>query len=401
MNLKQKYQSIRAGLTNKMNPAQTLIRDEQGESQTTTIGRYSIVKAYQDLEVVGRGTNLLVDSCSTISIDVKDKLNSVGILEKAIKKSRLNALLNYHPNPYQTSEAFKSAMYIDLVLEGNAFCYFDGRFLYNLPAAQVEIVVSKTTFIKEFKYGEKKFSPDEIIWVKDNNAATIFRGSSRLQPAQHSITTLKNMLTYQYNLFENDAIVGLVISTPNVLSEKMKNRQIARWSQDYNPKTGGKKPLLLDGDFKLEKLGAETLRELEFAKSITAYEEAILKALGVPPILLNSGSNANISPNVRLFYTMTVLPLVEKSVRAFERYFGYDLEAVTTNVLALRPELKELSNYLSSLTNAGILTKNECREQLRMEEHSQDFADDLILPANIAGSAEDAGIGGRPPNTEE
>ena len=34
--------------------------------------------------------------------------------------------------------------------------------------------------------------------------------------------------------------------------------------------------------------------------------------MGVPPILLDGGNNANIRPNHRLYYLETILPIVEK-----------------------------------------------------------------------------------------
>ena len=45
--------------------------------------------------------------------------------------------------------------------------------------------------------------------------------------------------------------------------------------------------------------------------------------MGVPPILLDGGNNANIRPNHRLYYLETILPIVRKIGYAFERYFGF------------------------------------------------------------------------------
>ena len=126
-----------------------------------------------------------------------------------------------------------------------------------------------------------------------------------------------------------------------------------------------------------------------------------MKALGVPPILLDTGNNANVTPNLKLFFINTVLPLNNKVIQAIEMYFGYDIKPITQDVLALRPELKDLSNYLSTLTNAGIMKRNEAREEIRLEAVPGMVGEDLILPANIAGSAADVTVGGKPPNSED
>ena len=101
-----------------------------------------------------------------------------------------------------------------------------------------------------------------------------------------------------------------------------------------------------------------------------------------------------------MFYVNTVMPLVSKVVQSIEFFFGYDIKPITQDVLALRPELRDSANYYSTLVNAGILTRNEVRTELRYENSDTDFADDLILPANIAGSAVNAGTGGAPKKEE-
>lgn len=403
MSLTTRVQSGFYSWMEKLNPAQPLIVDEMGESTTTSINKRSVSYYYRNIEVVQRGTNLIVDSCAGISVDVKDKIHSVGQNRNNIRVNKLKSLLNYMPNPFQNIDAFRRAIFLDLVLEGNAFIYFDGAYLYHLPASNVEVIADKVTYIKEFKYDSKVFSPEDIIFIKENSAETIYRGDSRLRSTLHTLAVLQSMTKFQTTFFNNNAIPGLIIKTPNIISEKMKNRILLRWMRDYNPARGGKRPMLLDGDYSVENLGNTDFRELDFAGSIKLHENTILKALGVPPILMDSGNNANISPNLKMFYTNTVLPLQEKMTKAFEFYFGFDLKAVTQDILALRPELSEQGNYLTSITNAGIMKRNEARDILRLEAYDddEDIGNRLILPANIAGSALDSNLGGAPKKPEE
>jgi hypothetical protein len=114
---------------------------------------------------------------------------------------------------------------------------------------------------------------------------------------------------------------------------------------------------------------------------------------------LQGGNNANISPNLRLFYLETVLPLVRLYNSALERYFGYDLSPVVSTISALQPELKDVASYHSTLVNGGIITPNEAREELRYAK--LEGGDTIRIPANIAGSAANPSIGGRPSTTKE
>lgn len=386
-------------IVEKLNPAQPEIVDDQGSTHGTS-SLYTIRKAYYELEVVNRGVNLVVDAAASIDFDIAEKLRDVGLFipskDSRMTKERIAKLLNFKPNPFQNADVFKRELYMDFILEGNIFIYFDGMSLFHLPAKNVEVISDKKTYIKGYKYGETPFKVEEIIFIKENSARTIFRGDSRLTSALPAINSMRSMLDFQHNFFNNNAIPGLILKTPNTLSKKVKDRIIYEWMTRYNPKVGGKKPVILDGDFDVKNLGHTDFRELDFKDSIDTQEKKILKAIGVPPILLDSGNNANISPNQKMFFTNTILPIVDRVVSGFEFFFGYDIKPVTRDVLALRPELKEEADYLTGLVNGGIITPNEAREELRRPKDTDEASDKLRIPANIAGSAANPSEGGRP-----
>jgi phage portal protein BeeE len=99
---------------------------------------------------------------------------------------------------------------------------------------------------------------------------------------------------------------------------------------------------------------------------------------------------------MRLFYLETVLPIVRKYVSALERYFGYDIEEVSSTISALQPDIRELATYYATLVNGGIMTPAEARERLRLEKLSDEELAKIRVPANIAGSAVDPSKGGAP-----
>ena len=207
------------------------------------------------------------------------------------------------------------------------------------------------------------------------------------------------MRSFQDNFFKNGAVPGLVLKSPNTLSEKIKERMLQAWSMRYNPKTGGKRPLILDGGLEVDNLTTVNFKELDFQESCKANEKVILEALGIPPILMDSGNNANIRPNHRLYYLETILPIVRKVAYAFERYFGFELAEDVTRIPALQPELRDQAAYYATLVNTGIISPNEAREALGKEP--VDGFDEPRVPANIAGSAVNPEEGGRPPQDEE
>jgi len=383
-------------LVQKLNPVQPQIAASEGsQGQLTPSMPYE--KAYERLECVNRGVNMVVDAASQINIDVGNKEAFPGVA--TIRHKKLVSLLNRSPNPYQTADSFRRNIFLDLMMDGNAFMYFDGANLFHLPAENVVIHPDKKTFVRGYEYNGKQFKPNEIIHIQDNSADSIYRGKSRLRSAKDSINLLYNMKDFQSNFFKNGAVPGLVLKSPNTLSVKVKERLINSWSQKYNPKSGGRRPLVLDGGLDIDSLSNVDFKKLDFEDSVTNLEHSILKVIGVPPILMDGGNNANIRPNQKLMYQETVLPLVRKLIGGLERYFGYDLAAALEELSPLQPELDDKAKYYSTLVNGGILTPNEARDALRLE--TIEGHDDIRIPANIAGSAGNPSEGGRPQGNEE
>ena len=385
----------RKQLEEKLNPAQPFIARDEGFNITSRETPTNYRNAYEQQEIVNRGVNMIVDDVAEIPTDVGDKIVGLDPVIKNIRKSRVNLLLNIEPNPFQDINSFKRNLIIDLLIDGNIFIYFDGVHLYQLPADNMEIETHETQYITKYVYqGQVNYTPSEIIHVKENSFNSIYRGVPRLKPAWRTMKLLGSMRNFQDNFFKNGAVPGLVLKSPNTLSEKIKERMLAAWRVRYNPNTGGRRPLILDGGLEVQNLNEINFKDLDFQPSIASNEKIILQALGIPPLLLDSGNNANIRPNLRLYYLETVLPIVRKINYAFERYFGFDLQEDVSNVPALQPELRDQAAYYQSLVNTGIITPNEAREAMRMEQ--LEGLDEVRIPANIAGSSANPSEGGRP-----
>lgn len=378
----------------KANVAQPIIYREEGINISTD-SRISYKNAFEQLETVNRGTNLIVSACSSLDYDIKDKVYD-GIVT-GIRAKSLNTLLNFRPNPYQSAQEFRTNIFTDFILEGNIFIYFDGMFIYHLPAANVQIVTDPKVHVAAYMYNNTiTMQPNEVIHIKDVSSHSIYRGTSRLASAERNINILKKMLAFQEQFFENGAVAGMILTTENTLSQVVKDRTISNWMQKYSPKNGARKPMILDSGLKPSPFAAPSFQEMDYDTSVETHDTKILKSLGVPPILLDGGNNANISPNLRLFYLETVLPIVTKLVSGFERFFGYDVSPVTSNVSALQPELKDVAAYHTTLVNGGVLTPNEARVELRYPKDTDPSSDKLRVPANIAGSAANPSVGGAP-----
>jgi HK97 family phage portal protein len=384
----------------KLNPAQSFISLDEGMTLDTREIKDNYRSAYEELEVVNRAVNMIVDDVADIPFEVQEKVKGITPVIDNIRRTRVDLVLNKEPNPFQDVNTFKRNLIIDLLIDGNIFVYFDGAHLYQLPAQNVTIHSDTKTYIEKFEYdGHIEYSPREIIHIKENSFNSLYRGVPRLKPAYRTMYLLDNMRKFQDNFFKNGAVPGLVLKSPNTLSERIKERMLQAWAVRYNPKSGGKRPLILDGGLEVDALTKINFKELDFQSSINANEKIILEAMGVPPILLDGGNNANIRPNHRLYYLETIIPIVRKIGYAFERYFGFKLNEDVSNIPALQPELRDQAAYYQALVNSGIMTPNEARDALILEPI--EGQDELRIPANIAGSAADPSEGGRPTEEQE
>lgn len=388
----------------KLNPAQYVISRDEGMTIDSREVITNYRNAYEQLEIVNRAVNMIVDDSAEIPFQIGDQIQGINNIVKNIRKSRVNILINKEPNPFQDISTFKRNLVIDLLLDGNIFIYFDGAHLYHLPADRVTIYSDTDTYVDKYSFDNTiDYSPREIIHIKENSFNSIYRGVPRLKPAYRTMQLLGSMRNFQDNFFKNGAVPGLVLKSPNTLSEKIKERMLQAWVARYNPQSGGRRPLFLDGGLEVENLTEVNFKELDFQEGIKSNERIILEAMGIPPILMDGGNNANIRPNHRLYYLETVLPIVRKIGHAVERFFGFELSEDVTGIPALQPELRDQAAYYATLVNTGIMSPNEAREALGKEPVNG--FDEPRVPANIAGSAANPEEGGRPteaaPSEEE
>jgi HK97 family phage portal protein len=384
----------------KSNPAQYIISRDEGLMVESREVVTNYRDAYEKLEVVNRSVNMIVDDVAEIPFELGDKIVGITPIIKNIRKSRVNLLLNFEPNPYQDISSFKRNLIIDLLLDGNIFIYYDGLHLYHLPADKMKIHTDEREYVDKYEFDSSiDFQSNEVIHIKENSFHSIYRGVPRLKPAFRTMNLLANLRHFQDNFFKNGAVPGLVLKSPNTLSEKIKERMLQSWTARYNPVSGGRRPLILDGGLEVSNLTNVNFKELDFQDSIKSCERIILEAMGVPPILMDGGNNANIRPNHRLYYLETVLPITRKIKYALERYFGFEANENVSGIPALQPELRDQASYYATLVNTGIMSPNEARELLRLEKITG--FDEPRVPANIAGSAANPSEGGRPPQEEQ
>ena len=100
----------------KLNPAQSFIGMEEGLTIDTREKKDNYRSAYEELEVVNRAVNMIVDDSSDIPYDIGLKINGIAPVVDNVRKTRVDLLLNKEPNPFQDINTFKRNLIIDLMI---------------------------------------------------------------------------------------------------------------------------------------------------------------------------------------------------------------------------------------------------------------------------------------------
>lgn len=407
----------REWIAEKINPAQPSIASAEGEAPPANI--FDFKTAYNDIEIINRAVTMIINACVEIPF----------IVEGGPAK-KLTKLLNTRPNPWEDRVRFYRRAFLDFIIDGNVFFFYDkqdeGDSLYIIPANDMTIIPDKKRFINRYIYSPgavqqdqvfgiigftgnqqtqggadqtHEFQPDEIIHISGDSIDGILRGDSKLEASERLIEVYYAMIDFQRQFFKNNAIPGFVLTTDNVLSRKIKERLLEDWKSSYTSIfRGARSPAILDGGLKIDKFSTINFQELDFESSVDRIQQDMAKALGVPYVLMKSGNNANIGVNQVLFYLHTILPMLEQFASAFVLRFGPDITIVPDkkSISALRPDTRSQAMFWSTLVNGGIATPAEAREDLRLEKLNDPECEKIRVPQNIAGSATNPAIGGRP-----
>lgn len=399
---------FKSWITEKLNPGQRIIRDMEPVSHRTNRKPFTTGQAYSKIEILNRTANMVIDSAAECSYTVGDKYNIVTYAN-GVKTKTLDTLLNVRPNPFMDISTFRRLVVTDLLFEGCAYIYWDGTSLYHVPAALMQVEADANKFIKKFIFNNQiNYRVDEIIFIKDNSYVcgtnSQISGQSRVATVIDSLEKRSKMLNFKEKFLDNGTVIGLILETDEILNKKLRERKQEELQLDYNPSTGQSTVLILDGGMKAKPYSQiSSFKDLDFKEDIEGFNKSICLAFGVPQVLLDGGNNANIRPNIELFYYMTIIPMLNKLTSSLTFFFGYKITPNTKEVAALTPDKESEAKHLTSLVNNGIITGNEARLELNLEPLDDEQMNKIRIPANVAGSA--TGVsgqeGGRPQGSTE
>jgi len=386
------------GFWNKM------IENFMGVKQTVSIflgltpGRYQMEsfstlarEGYQTNPYVYAAIDIIAKNVSTIEITVIDRKR--GNVE--VNKDDIVRLLK-NPNPNQSWKSFVKQVVVDFYISGNVYILATDTkkpaALYILRPDKVNIIRDSDFYsltpIKGYKYGNKQYSPKEVLHIKNYNPLDDLYGLSPLTALSKSIILSNRAKDWNINLLENNARPSGALISKERLSEK----QIAFLRQQINeiyssPENAGR-PLILEGGLDWKEMSLRP-SDLNWQEVINTTAKEIAVALGIPiqVFLRDTGtSNAGFRNALKSLFYNTVFPFCDLLIGELNRWlvpmFNPDYEIVydKDDVPALSEDAVQVWDRVIRARLAGILTKNEARRFLDQPDMSED---DIYQPANV------------------
>lgn len=216
------------------------------------------------------------------------------------------------------------------------------------------------------------------FWI---NPSMPWKGASPIELASTSSKSYNEALTAVYSMLKNDAVPRTIFNYDDPLSPE----QMAVLSQTFSEKYGGRnrgKSAHMWGLNRVDRLGLD-MQELAVESLTTSFEANICSTYRVHPIVamtaagLASSTYANFEQASKDFTTYSRVPLwdiiASQVERGFENeYPDIDLEFDLSFVQSLQPDPDEKRATAITAFSAGIMTRDEAREEFGLEAGVQD-----------------------------
>ena len=361
---------------------------------------------YQENAIVHRCIQLISNSASAVKIDVFDD-------ETKLDNHELISLLD-RPNPLQSGVEYFASLYSFLLISGNSYLLRDTenftppRELYLLRPDRVEIEAGESMIPQSYKYVlegrtvakypvDPKTGGAQVKQIKLWSPLDDFYGLSPIMASaynidQHNLAGMHNVALLK-NGCTPSGMLKFEPTDETGMSTQLTDDQRARLLEDLEFRFQGThnsgRPMLLEGNFSYQQLGLNP-KDMDFLELLNLSAREIALCFGVPAQLIgipDSQTYSNMETAKLALYEETVIPLLKRVESDLNEYLAplyegdiriqYDMDSIP----AMVEKRKSIYENVVAGVQAGILTRNEARDRLGLEEISG--GDDLYIPSNL------------------
>lgn len=348
------------------------------------------------LSAVFAAINMISNSLATLPISIKPFEKDYKVKSNYVMKAMRQSPL--------TKFMFMKQLVKDLLIYGNAYAYIirekDGtpKQLGYLQPSEVTPYYSAQDFFVQYysspKVHKQKILPKDMIHLVMNSKDGIM-GRGVLDFADESIQTAfyveKTTKSYFKGNTQTTGVLTVQTDNPNInISDKKLQELKDAWNSGSSKTGEGSTTRILPANMKYQSISGNA-QETQLTQTRLYDIQEIARFFNISPILLGDYSKLAYSsieaaqlefvvhclnPYIELIQDEFTRKLVPVDVQDFE-YVNLDEEYL------LKADKSSLSNYLKTLTSAGILSINEARNMLGYE--SIDGGDEHYIPFTDLG----------------
>ncbi len=346
-----------------------------------TFGSCFTNRSAMSLSAVYRCVELISDAVAMLPIRVKQG-NAI------VENHSLYKVFDQRDNLINKYNLIKLLIQ-SVLLRGNGFCYIerngDGsvKSLRYLESGDVSIVYDKqanTLYYQCPIVTNKRIEPINMIHLLKNTYDGI-NGISVISYADGTLKLAKSAETSSENFYSKGGNLSGVLNVQGQLNAQQRQDIINNWNTAYSG--GGQGIAVLQGNMTYQPVQVNA-HDAQLIEARQYNVKDIARFFGVSPSLLGdtTGSSYNsIEAEQQAFILHTVMPYVtllenefsKKLLKGTESDFKIDFD----ETYLLRADKAATANYLTSLVNNGIMTRNEARKQIGLE--AVDGGDELII----------------------
>ncbi len=358
-------------------------------------GSDKVVKPYEQVVNVYKAVKAIADNVPQAELVFKD-WNS----EKEIYPREIMDLFD-NPNPLMTRNEFIQAVAGYLALYGECVILKtksvgQATGARKMPAelwpVNPSLVTQETTLnaVKEWSYNGQTFGPNEVIFIKDFNPHSIFRGLAPTKVLSKVIEIDWASLVYSKAFFDNDATPGFMLTTDKPLTEPQKTRLNEWLNKTHKGASKAFRSVVLDNGITPKTVGANA-RDSQLIEQRNYVREEILGVWRVPKALFNITDTLNYATfmgQMKIFWLYGIEPILGKLADAFNKHLivpafpAIYCEFDVSGVAAFQEDYKEKITTGKILIDMGF-TANEVNEKMKLGFEAKPWRDVAWISAGM------------------
>lgn len=330
-------------------------------------------RSVMQIAAVWRCTRVIADTIASLPLGVYERTSNG---RRSAVEHPLHMLLHVQPNADSTAVVFWTAMLISMLLRGNGFAEKQMlgnrlvalRFLYP-PRLRIEIHNSKRRYFYKGGDGKEREIPEDRIFripgyiIDGDWGVSVIEYGAKVFGSALAASTAAN------KTFESGLSQTVAFKFPHLL-KKEQRAEFREAFQEIAGAVNAGKPALLEGGMEAQTIGINP-KDAQLLEARSFSVEEICSWFGVPPSLCahtekSTSWGAGLESQDLAFLKYTLRPwltLIEQSiskdllspVERLRYYAEFSLEGL------LRADSAGRANYLSTMVNNGMMTRDEAR----------------------------------------